>query len=66
MNFNREVKIDKILQPWRGKCLSIYGKMSLINSLVISQFTLLPTPDDSFFKSYEKKNILSGTLNQTK
>ena len=60
MNFNRKlVKIDKILQPWRGKYLSIYGKIALINSLVISQFThllmVLPTPDDLFFKSYEQK-----------
>ena len=60
MNFNRQlVKIDKILQPWRGKYLSIYGKIALIISLVISQFShlrmVLPTPDDSFFKSYEQK-----------
>ena len=51
MNFNRNlVKIDKILQPWRGKYLSMYGKIALINSLVIYQFThllmVLPTPDD--------------------
>ena len=59
LNFNRKHKIDKILQPWRGKYLFIYGKIALINSLVISQFThlpmALPTPDDSFFKSYEQK-----------
>ena len=34
MNFNRKlVKLDKILQPWRGKNLSFYGKITLINSL---------------------------------
>ena len=54
MNFNRKlVKIDNILQPWRGKYLSIYGKIALINSLVISQFTYLlmalPSHDDSFY-----------------
>jgi hypothetical protein len=63
------VKIDKILQQWRGKHLSTYGIIDLINSLVISHFThllmALPTPDDSFFKSYEQKYLaLSGTLNQ--
>ena len=51
--------MDKILQPWRGKCLSIYEEITLINSLVISQFThllmALPTYDYSFFKSHEKK-----------
>ena len=39
--------------------MSIYGKITLINSLVLSQFTYLlmalPTPDDSFLKSYEQK-----------
>ena len=30
MNFNRKlVKINKILQPWRGKYLSTYGKLAL-------------------------------------
>jgi hypothetical protein len=34
-------------------------EIALINSLVISQFThllmMLPTPDDSFFKSHDQK-----------
>jgi hypothetical protein len=60
MNFNRKlVKIDKILQPWRGKNLSIYGAIALIKSLAMSQFThllmALPTSDDLFFKSYKQK-----------
>ena len=56
MNMNRKlVKIDMILQPWRAKYLFTEA---LINSSVISQFThlvmVLPTPDDSFFKSHEQ------------
>ena len=55
INFNRKLaKIDKILQPWRGKYFCIYGKIPLIISLVLSQFTYLlmalPTPDYSFLK----------------
>jgi hypothetical protein len=51
MHFNRKlVKIDKILQPRRGKYPSIQAKIALINSLVISQFShllmVLPTSDD--------------------
>ena len=31
-NFNNKLsKITKILQPWKGKHLTIYGKASLIN-----------------------------------
>jgi hypothetical protein len=38
INFNiKLIKIVKLLQPWKSKYLSIYGKkMTLINSLVIS------------------------------
>ena len=43
-------KIDKILQPWKGKYLYLW------NSLVISQFTyllmVLPTPSELLFKLY--------------
>lgn len=42
INFNNKVaKIDKILQPWRGKALTLSGKISLVNSLVVSQFTYI-------------------------
>ena len=59
IHFNRKLaQIDMILHPWRGKYLSIYGKITLINSLVLSQFTYLlmalPTLDYSFLKSYEQ------------
>ena len=60
VNFHNKLKkIDKILQPWRGKMLSIYGKIALINSLVVSQFTYLfmslPTPSEDLFNLYEQK-----------
>ena len=57
--YRKLAKIDKILLPWKGKYLSICGKITLINSLVISQFTYLlmalPTPRDLLFKLYEQK-----------
>lgn len=51
-------KMNKILQAWRGKYLSIFGKVTVINSLILSQFTYLlqalPSPDTLFMKTYEK------------
>jgi hypothetical protein len=69
LNFNRKlVKINKILQPWRGTYLSIYGKIPQINSLVISQFTHLRCClllMIRFSNHMSKKYFaLSGTLNQ--
>ena len=60
MNFNNKLrKLEKILHPWKGKMLTLYGKVSLINSLVVSQFTYLfmslPTPSQHLFKLYEQK-----------
>jgi len=60
INFDRkERKIDKILNPWKGKFLSLLGKITLINSLVVSQFIFLfqslPSPPPAFFDRYEKK-----------
>lgn len=50
---NRLEKIDKILLPWKGKALSLYGKVTLINTLIVSQFVhlfmSLPSPDKFFF-----------------
>ena len=55
--YNKLRKVDKVLQPWRGKPLTIYGKIALINSLVVSQFTYilmsLPSPTQDLFKLYE-------------
>lgn len=52
-------RICAILQPWQSKNLTIYGKATLINSLVVSQFTYLmsalPSPPDLFFKEYEQE-----------
>lgn len=48
-------KVDKILQAWRSKHLSIYGKVTVMNSSIVLQFTycllLLPSPDVTFFLS---------------
>ena len=67
--YRKLAKIDKILLPWKGKYLSICGKITLINSLVISQFTnllmVLPTPSDLFSMS-KKYDFLFGMASQTK
>ena len=54
INFDNKLsKVEKFLQPWKGKHLTIYGKITLINSLVVSQFThlfmALPSPGEIFF-----------------
>lgn len=59
-NYERGMeKADRILQPWRGNSLTIQGKVTLINTLVIPQFThllmLLPSPSMKFFKHFEQK-----------
>lgn len=51
-------KADRILQPWRGNSLTIQGKVTLINTLVIPQFAhllmLLPSPSIKIFKHFEQ------------
>ena len=39
VNFRKFQKMNKILQAWRGKYLTIFGKVTVINSLILSQFT---------------------------
>lgn len=52
-------KIEKIMQPWKRTFLTLYGKVALINSLIVPQFVYLfmslPSPSKSFFKTYEHK-----------
>ena len=60
INVDRKLaKIDKILLKWKGKYLSICGKITLTNSLVISQFTyllmVLPTPSDLLLNYMNQK-----------
>jgi hypothetical protein len=70
INFNRkQIQIDMILKLWRDKYLSIYVKITMIKSLVISHFThlwhclLLMIR----FSNHSSKILfaLSGMLNQT-
>lgn len=68
MKFN---KVYQILQDWKDKYLSIYSKVTIINSLIVLQFTYcllsLSSPDMIFFKAYEKKSFDSfGMINQKK
>lgn len=50
---NKLRKMDKILQLWKGKSLTPYGKITIVNSVIIPQyiylFTSLPTPSQIFF-----------------
>ena len=54
LNFDRTIdKIKSILESWSLRQLSLIGKITLINSLIINQLTFqfaaLPTPDEEFF-----------------
>lgn len=50
--------IEKLLDSWRTRKLTIFGKCCIINSLAISKLvyaaTLLPTPGDEFIKEINK------------
>lgn len=52
-NFDIKLKVDKILQAYRGKHLLIYGKVTVMNSSIVLQFIYcllsLPSPDVTFF-----------------
>lgn len=52
-------KMDRILQLWKGKPLTLYGKVSIVNSNIVPQFIYLimslPAPSQHFFKIYEQK-----------
>ncbi|XP_035670376.1 uncharacterized protein LOC118411954 [Branchiostoma floridae] len=56
---DRLTKVDRTLQPWRMLPMTLYGKITLINTLVVSQFThlflSLPSPGKTFFQTYEQK-----------
>lgn len=56
---NKLKKMDKILQLWKGKSITLYGKISIINSLIIPQFIYLcmslTVPSQIFFKEYERR-----------
>jgi len=60
INFDRKLmKIDKLLYPWKTKILTLMGKITLINTLIVTQFIFLlsslSTPPPDFFDKYEKK-----------
>ena len=51
-------KIETILDLWKTRNLTLIGKITIINSLVASQFNFqlatLPTPSEHFFKEYKR------------
>lgn len=61
--------MDRIVQPWRGNSLTIEGKVTLINTLVISQFVylmiILLSPNTFFFLRKDFLNLY-GIINQLK
>ena len=52
-------KVDEIITRWKGRKLTLMGKVMvinhLINSLMIHKLIALPTPTDQFFKEYKAK-----------
>lgn len=60
INYKRKLKkSEKVLQPWKGGNLTLQGKVTMINTLVIPQFIYLlmalPSSETSFFKTFEQK-----------
>lgn len=58
-NFERKLlKSDRLLKAWRMASLTVYGKIIVLNSLVIPQFVYilmaLPSPKEDLFKKYER------------
>lgn len=52
--------MERALKLWKGKYLTMYGKITLINSLMVLQFVhlhicILPSPEPNLLKLYEKK-----------
>jgi hypothetical protein len=40
-NFDlKRAKIDQILLLWKGKALSLYGRVTLVNTLIVSTVSL--------------------------
>ena len=63
MHENFTSKIDKvkaILNVWKTRKLTLMGRIAIVNTLIISQFTYqfsaLPTPPETFFK--EMKSVI--------
>jgi hypothetical protein len=56
MRYRRD--IEKLLQSWKTRKLTLFGKCCIINSLAISKLvydaTLLTTPGDDFIKDINK------------
>ena len=60
-NYSERIgKIDGILKVWKERQLTLLGKITIINTLVISQlmhlFLMMPTPDN-FFITFVKRMI---------
>ncbi|WP_176696360.1 reverse transcriptase domain-containing protein, partial [Candidatus Ichthyocystis sparus] len=55
---NKLQKMKKVLGPWKSTTLSLFGKVTLVNSLCTSQFTYLlmslPSPNEIFYKKYDE------------
>jgi len=55
LNFDRKLdEITNIIKTWRSRHLTVYGKVLIIKSLLVSKllhlFTALPNPNESFVK----------------
>ena len=52
-------KIENLIKVWKQRILTLYGKVTLINSLLLSQliykFSMLPTPPPYFLADVQKE-----------
>ena len=56
--YNKKKKILEIIKTWQKRDLTLYGKLTIIKSLIIPQLTyaltILPSPGELFLNDIEK------------
>ena len=56
--YNKQKKILEIIKTWQKRDLTLYGKLTIIKSLIIPQLsyalTILPSPGELFLNDIEK------------
>jgi hypothetical protein len=48
----KKVKIKNIIQSWSKRSLTLFGKVTIIKSLIVPQLTYLLSPSKSFQMNY--------------
>ena len=68
LNFEeKKQKIKDIVHSWSKRSLTLFGKVTIIKSLIIPQITyllsILPNPEISYFKEIESFSASYGIIN---